>query len=137
MEPEVLKVMNIRFEGQRMSGADEFFYARGELSVEQIQAEIARFWQDLDNPGSAELKAELSARGLDLTSLADVDAENAITVRAASSGVDPITAVLIVSLAPSANHIIKSLWETAVLPYIRKRRGEDAIGEKKEKRGQD
>ena len=120
-----------------MSGADEFFYARGELSVEQIQAEIARFWQGLDNPGSAELKAELSARGLDLTSLADVDAENAITVRADSSGVDPTTAVLIVSLAPSANHIIKSLWETAVLPYIRKRRGEDAIGEKKEKRGQD
>ena len=117
-----------------MSGADEFFYARGELSVDQIQTEIARFWQDLDNPGSG-LEAELSAVGLHLTSLAGVDTENAITVRAGASGADPITAVLIVALAPSANRIIKDLWETAVLPRIRKRWGKGAIGE--EKRGQD
>jgi hypothetical protein len=118
-----------------MSGAEEFFYARGELSVDQIQTEIARFWQDLDNPDSSGLKAELSAAGLDLTSLADVDTQNAITVRTGASGTDPITVVLIVALAPSANRIIKDLWETALLPRIRKRRGKDAIGE--EKRGQD
>lgn len=118
-----------------MSGAEEFLYARGELSVDQIQTEIARFWQDLDNPDSSGLKTELSAAGLDLTSLADVDTENAITVRAGASGADPVMAVLIVALAPSANRILKDLWATAVLPRIRKRWGKDAIGE--EKRGQD
>jgi hypothetical protein len=118
-----------------MGGAEEFFYAEGELSVDQIQTEIARFWEDLDNPGSSGLKAEVSAAGLDLTSLAGVDTENAITVRVGASGADPMTAVLIVALAPSANRIIKDLWEIAVLPRIRKRRGEDAIGE--EKRGRD
>jgi hypothetical protein len=49
--------------------------------------------------------------------------------------VDPTTAVLLVSLAPSANRIIKDLWKKIVLPRIRERWGDDAIGE--EKRGQD
>ena len=78
-----------------MTGAEELFYARGELSVEQIQAEIARFWQDLDNPGGSALDADLRAAGLDRSALAGVDRENAITVRAGTSGVDPTTAVLI------------------------------------------
>jgi hypothetical protein len=81
------------------------------------------------------LDAELSAAGLDRARLADVDRENAITVRAGTSGVDPTTAVLLVSLAPSANFVIKDAWKKVVLPYIKRRRGEDAIGE--EKRGQD
>jgi hypothetical protein len=118
-----------------MTGVEEFFYARGELSVEQLQTEIAQFWQVLDNPGSSAFDAELSAAGLDRARLADVDRENAITVRAGTSGVDPTTAMLLVSLAPSANFVIKDAWKKVVLPYIKRRRGEDAIGE--EKRGQD
>jgi hypothetical protein len=118
-----------------MAGAGEFAYARGELSVDQLEAEIAEFWQALDNPGSAALEAELSAAGIDRTALAGLDRESAITVRAVTSGVDPTTAVLLVSLAPSANLIIKDLWEEIVLPRIKRRRGDDAIGE--QKRGQD
>jgi hypothetical protein len=118
-----------------MSGVEEFIYARGELSVEQIQGEIAQFWQTLDNLDSAALKAELSAAGFDPTSLAGVDRQEAITVRAGQSGADAITAIIIVALAPSANQALKDLWATVVLPRIRKRWGDDAIGE--EKRGQD
>ena len=117
-----------------MSGAENLFYARGELSVDQIEAEIARFWQDLDKSSHPVLEAELSAVGLDRAALASVDRANAITVRASTSGVDPTTAVLLVSLAPSANLIIKDLWKV-VLTRIRQRSGADAIGE--EKRGQD
>jgi len=118
-----------------MSGAENFVYARGELSVDQIEAEIARFWQDFDKSSSPALAADLSAAGIDRAALAGVDREDAITVRAGTSGVDPTTAVLLVSLAPSANLIIKDLWEKVVLPHIRRRSGADAIGE--EKRGQD
>ena len=118
-----------------MSGAEEFVYARGELSVDQVQAEIAKFWQALDNPGSSALEAELSAAGLDRTTLASIDRKNAITVRAGTSGADPTTAVLLVTLAPSTNLIIKDLWAEVVLPRIRRRWGDDAIGE--EKRGKD
>ncbi len=118
-----------------MARAGEFTYARGELSVDQLQAEIAEFWQALDNLGTSDLEAELSAAGLDRTALVGFDRESAITVRAVTSGVDTTTAVLLVSLAPSANLIIKDLWEEVVLPRIKRRRGDDAIGE--EKRGQD
>jgi hypothetical protein len=131
----MLEVMIFVSRGRRMTGVEELFYARGELSVEQIQAEIAQFWQVLDNPGSSAVDAELRTAGLDRARLADVDRENAITVRVGTSGVDPTTAMLVVSLAPSANFIIKDAWKKVVLPYIRRRRGDDAIGE--ERRGQD
>lgn len=122
-----------------MRTAEELLYARGQLSVDQIQAAIAQFWQDLDNPGSpareAELNEQLSTAGLDRAALATFDRKNAITVRAATSGADPIAVVLLVTLAPSTNRIIKDLWATIVLPRIRRRWGDDAIGE--EKRGHD
>lgn len=118
-----------------MSAAEEFVYTRGGLSVDEIQGEIVQFWQILDSPGSPALDDQLSAAGLDRATLADVNRENAIIVRAGTSGVDPTTAVLLVSLAPSANRIIKDLWKKIVLPRIRERWGDDAIGE--EKRGQD
>jgi hypothetical protein len=118
-----------------MSGEEELFYARGELSVEEIQSEITQFWQIIDNSGSPAVEAELSAAGLDRAMLASVNRADAIVVQARNSGVDPTTAVLLVTLAPSANLVIKDLWRKIVLPRIRKRWGDDAIGE--EKRSQD
>lgn len=120
-----------------MSGAENLFYARGELSVGQIEAEIARFWQDLDKAGNPVLDADLRTAGLDRSALGGVDRENAITVRAGTSGVDTPAVVLIVSLAPSANRIIQDLWKV-VLIRIQRRWGADAIGDEKrgkEKRG--
>jgi hypothetical protein len=113
-----------------MSGAENLFYAGGRLSADQIKAEITRFWQDADKASNPGLDADLSEAGLDRAALAGVDRENAITVSNSTSGVDPTTAVLIVSLAPSANRIIQDLWKV-VLKRIRDRSGADAIGEEK------
>jgi hypothetical protein len=55
----------------------------------------------------------------------------AIRVSADSSGADPLSVILIVAFAPTANKILKDLWRTAILPRIRKRWGEDAIGSEK------
>ena len=118
-----------------MSGEEELVYARGQLSVEEIQSEIAEFWHIIDNSGSPALEADLSAADLDRAMLASVNRKDAIVVRAGNSGADPTTALLLVTLAPSANLIIKDLWKKIVLPRIRKRWGDDAIGE--EKRSQD
>jgi hypothetical protein len=120
-----------------MAGTGDFVYARGELSVERVQAEIAQFWEAFDNPGNSALEAGLGEAAIDRAALADVDRACAITVRAGTSGVDPTTAVILVTLAPSANRVIRDLWATVLLPRIRKRWGEDAIGEEKQKRGQD
>jgi hypothetical protein len=114
-----------------MSGDEELVYARGELSVEEIQSAIAQFWQILDNAGDPALEGELREAGLERAMLAGVDRKDAIIVQAGSSGVDPTTAVILVTLAPSANLIIKDLWRKVVLPRILKQRGDDAIGEEK------
>jgi hypothetical protein len=118
-----------------MFGEEELVYARGELSVEQIQDEIAQFWQFIDNSGSPALEQQLNEAGLDRATLVGVNRADAIIVRAGTSGVDPTSVVLLVTLAPSANLIIKDLWKKIVLPRIKRRWGEDAIGE--EKRSQD
>jgi hypothetical protein len=112
-----------------MSGAEVLFYTRGELSVEEIHGEITRFWQDLDN-GDNFLEAELSAAGIDRAALASIDRKNAVGVDAGTSGADPVVVTLLVTLAPSANRIIKDLW-AIVLVRIRRRWGDDAIGEER------
>jgi hypothetical protein len=118
-----------------MSAGEDLVYARGQLSVDEIQSEIAEFWQIFDNQDSPALDDELRAAGLDRAALDGVDRERAIVVHPRSSGVDPNDVLLLVSLAPSANRVIKDLWKKIVLPRIERRWGEDAIGE--EKRSQD
>jgi hypothetical protein len=118
-----------------MSAGEDLVYARGELSADAIQSEIVKFWQVLDNQGSPVLDDELRAAGLDRAALDGVDRESAIVVHPGSSGVDPSTVVLVVSIAPSVNHVIKDLWKKIVLPRIVRRWGDDAVGE--EKRSED
>ena len=118
-----------------MSAGEDLVYARGELSVDEIQSEIAKFWQILDNQGSPALDDELRAAGLDRAALEGVDRESAIVVHPGSSGMDTSAVVLLVSFAPSANRVIKDLWKKIILPRIERRWGDDAIGE--EKRSQD
>jgi hypothetical protein len=118
-----------------MSAGEDLVYARGQLSVDEIQSEIAKFWQIFDNQDSPALDDELRAAGLDRAALDGVDRESAIVVHPGSSGMDTSAVVLLVSFAPSANRVIKDLWKKIVLPRIERRWGEDAIGE--EKRSQD
>lgn len=114
-----------------MSAGEDLVYTRGELSADAIQSEIAKFWQILDSQGSPDLDDELRAAGLDRAALDGVDRESAIVVHPGSSGVDPGTVVLVVSIAPSVNRVIKDLWKKVLLPRIERRWGDDAIGEEK------
>jgi hypothetical protein len=101
-------------------------YIRGMLSAEQIQSEITRFWRELEtNP---ELETDLKASGFDPAILSHLKDKEAITLRVKTSGADPISALLIVAFAPTANRALKDLWTTILLPRIRRRWGDDAIG---------
>jgi hypothetical protein len=135
MPKKMLEVIDISADGWLMSEAEELVYARGELSVDQLQAEIAQFWQEFHDPPSSALDSELTAAGIDRAALVNVDPRNAISVEARTSGADTTVVLIAVALAPSANRIIKDLWATTLLPRIRRRWGEDAIG--KEERGKD
>jgi hypothetical protein len=105
---------------------EELIYARGELSVKSLQEEIARFWSDA--AVSPELQAELADAGLRYEASGNSEFTQQITVRAGSSGADPASVVLIISLAPTANRVLKDIWTNIILPRIRRRWGDDAIG---------
>jgi hypothetical protein len=108
-------------------------YSRGVLSAEQIQSEITRFWRELET--SPELEAELKASGFDPAVLYGIQGTDAITLRVGTSGADPISTLLIIAFAPAANRVLKDLWTTVLLPRIRRRWGDDAIGD--ERHGRD
>ena len=127
--------MDIHSGGLRVASAEELFYVRGDLSVDQIHGEIDKFWKELDAHTSTALDSELRSKGIDPAALANVDRRAAITVHAGTSGVDPIGIVIVVSLAPSANRVLKDLWKTVLLPRIKRRWGDEAI--RGEKRGRD
>lgn len=111
---------------------EEFIYSRGQLSAEQIQQEIAKFWAELET--SSTLQAELTSAGINPRLLGDSNPSDAITVRVGSSGVDPVSVSLIIVFAPTANRVAKDVWTTVLLPRIRRRWGDNAIIDKSHNR---
>ena len=105
---------------------EELIYARGELSVKSLQQEIDRFWADA--AVTPELQDRLTDAGLEYEASDATELTQQITVRAGSSGADPTSVVMIISLAPTANKILKDVWTNIILPRIRRRWGDDAIG---------
>ncbi|MEV6105787.1 hypothetical protein AB0M28_13870 [Streptomyces sp. NPDC051940] len=103
----------------------ELAYRRGTLSVEELDREVAAFWAELAE--SAELRAEVAAHGVPPRDVLAVPPGEAVRFRVEGAGLDASHIALVVALAPAANHALTSLWDTVVLPWIRGRRGEDAV----------
>jgi hypothetical protein len=104
---------------------EELIYSRGQLSAEQVEEEIGRFWAELST--SSELQADLAAKGLESSVVHKINPTDAIHVSVGSSGVDPLS-VLIITFAPTASALLKDVWRAVILPRIRQRWGDDAIG---------
>lgn len=117
--PSALKWLHAR------TGALSASYEAGTLSAEELQTEINRVWRDMRTSG--EVGAEIAAAGFDRETLTRTE-EIPITVYAEASGIDPSSVVLTVAFAPSASHVLKDLWAAVLLPRIRQRWGNDAIG---------
>jgi hypothetical protein len=113
--------------------ADELTYGRGELSVGEVQQEIAQFWRELGK--TPELLAKFDDLGIRPHELDDIEKSDAISVRADSSGADPTSVLIIIAFAPTGNRVLKDIWTSALLPRIRRRWGDDAIGEESNRRG--
>lgn len=110
------------------SPSEQFIYRRGYLSADQVRHEINDFWTELET--SQELQAELRSNGLTSDELSRLSKTDAIAIQIGSSGIDPLSVSLIVMFAPAANRVLKDLWATVMLPRIRRRWGDDAIGDK-------
>ena len=98
------------------------------MTVQQVRQEIDAFWED-QNSGRGFSGEELSRIRAELAGTHDLEQSHAITVSVDSSGADP-TVLLVVAFAPTANRVLKDMWSTVILPRIKRRRGDDAVGPK-------
>ena len=97
--------------------------------MEALRDEIQAFWDEL--PTNAELRREVEGAGLDLVAVGELDSATAIVVEKEGEGFDPATVAIIVAFAPAGVHMLDSLWDEVIVPWIRRRRGSDALGRKK------
>jgi hypothetical protein len=112
---------------------EELVYARGQLSIAELNREVESFWGELGV--SDDLKAKLAAHEVDANELLRLPPAEAVIITSDSAGIDPGSIALIIAFAPSVNHALKSAWDTVILPWIRHRRGEDAIKDRHSKDG--
>lgn len=107
---------------------DKIEYTFGHLTLEEVRAETEQIWQELrGNEGDATLtdeqRAELAAHET-----------SGIEIRAGGEGIDPVIVPLVVAfVAPATTHVLKSLWDEKILPRIRAKRDESAVGEERER----
>jgi hypothetical protein len=118
-----------------MSNENTVEYQRGTASATQLQEEIQAFWAELAT--DEDLQGEVRDAGLDPAEVEKLDTSQAIEVTQEGEGIDPLTVTIIVALAPSAVHVLDSLWDEVIVPWIRRRRGADALGKKKDKKKRD
>lgn len=105
--------------------AEERVYERGAASPEELQKAIDAFFAEARQDD--ELQGELEAHGADVDEALGGEAE-AITVSTDEQGIDPLTAIVI----GVAVHVGGSAWDEVVLPWLKRRLGQDALGDEKE-----
>jgi hypothetical protein len=102
-------------------------YEPGTASVQELRGELEAFWLELAK--SDELRREVTQAGLDPEKVQQLDPARDIKVEKEGEGFAPVAIIIV--FAPAANHILSSLWDEVAVPWIRRRRGADAIGQKK------
>jgi hypothetical protein len=94
-------------------------YEGGSRTPRELQKIVTDLIESVD--GDPELAADIRGRGFDPSALS-VDA---IQVRPAGAGLDPVTVTLIVSFLGLP---ARDIWKYVLLPRIRRRWGVDIIG---------
>lgn len=101
-------------------------YGPGSVTPAEIQRSIDEFWAEYERDPA--VQQEVDRAGVDLASVDTADRPTLVRARPKGSGLDPATVELIVAFAPAGNYVAFSLWRDVLLPRIKHRRGEDAVG---------
>jgi hypothetical protein len=104
-----------------MSEHIEIAYERGRLTVDELQDEVARLWNELQE--DEELRQEARSAGIDVDQLGASEAEPPVRVQPAAAGFEPGTILLII-----AGVVARDVWKEIILPRLKRRWGADAIG---------
>lgn len=103
------------------------------ISPEELQQELGQLWQELQRDDSA-ISEEARDAGIDLSEVRRFERpEDALEVKPGGAHLDPLLGAVIVAVAPTvaktASHIIISLWDKVLLPWIQHRRGAGTLTE--------
>ena len=105
---------------------DELQYKLGARDSDQLASDIEEFWSTVETDDT--LRAELQDADVPVDKLLSIPPSDAIQFEHRGAGIDPATVTLVVAFAPAVNEIVKSAWKEVILPWIRRRRGDDAVG---------
>jgi hypothetical protein len=103
----------------------EITYGAGRITRDELRGELEAFWGELRTSG--ELREEVRAAEIDPDELLGLDPGTAVEVRQDGEPIGEVVAIVIV-FGPTINHVAQSLWDEVVLPWLRRRRGGDALG---------
>jgi hypothetical protein len=104
-------------------------YEAGALSAKKLQEEIDRVLREIRT--TSRLDAEIAAAGLNREELARIE-ESPVLVSSTAAGIDPsVITISIVFISALSPRILENLWGKILLPRIKQRFGNDAIGAEK------
>ena len=103
--------------------ATELMYEAGHMTADQLAAEVAELWGRLGT--DPELQADLQAAEIDAAEVQSLDPATAIQFTSKGEGLLPGTETVLVTLAAK---IAYDIWKEVALPWIRRRRGWNAVG---------
>jgi hypothetical protein len=105
----------------------EIVYKAGRRTVEQIRAEVDAFFARLGS--DPDLSERVERAGLDLKQVEQQRGE--VRLSQEGEGIDLIVTPIVVAVGA---HVGKSIWDDLLLPWIKHRLGQDALGSETERR---
>jgi hypothetical protein len=100
------------------------------LKLSDLNEMLDRVWLELSKDDG--LRRQLTTRGVPLDALRSVDRNQTIQVERHGAGADPLTTTIAITFLPVAakltEKILLDLWDNIILPRIKTKLGEGAIG---------
>ena len=101
-------------------------YQKGSLTADEIQAYIAE-WLEPGGPGG-DVIAKLDESQVSIPLSPGSSNDSLYSVRADGMGLDPGVVAIVVTFGPLVSTVLEDIWREQILPWIKRRRGNDAIG---------
>ena len=98
-------------------------------SADDLAEALAKWVAQVSEGGSA--RTELIEAGLNPDELDLGTVQDSISFEEQGAGIAPV--LIVVALDPAINHMAITLWDTAILPWIRDHVASDALGPEKKR----
>jgi hypothetical protein len=104
----------------------EWRFARGDATAEEIQSAVDDLLAQAADPSSEAAEAVRQA-GREPAELAGAT----VRIREGEQGAEPVLTTVLVGIAVSAgSRVVETLWTDVIWPYLRRRLGVAALGER-------